>query len=108
MTKREKKRNWWRERIEEQQQSDSSMAQYCRSHGIVYNNLMRWRSVFAEEENPVRSVPSEDGDFQELMLVPQELELTCGSCRLKIPADLEGDQLTRIIVAMNQAAGLLC
>jgi hypothetical protein len=110
MTKREKKRQWWRERLEEQKQSDLSMAQFCREQNISYNNMQRWKAVFlAEIEKNHRS-----STFLELVTLPktemeaQAFDLTCGSCQLKVSADLEADHLTRIIVAMNRAAVILC
>jgi hypothetical protein len=83
--KQEERREQWRRKIGEQEQSGQSVRVFCRERGLGEHSFYYWRQRLRKESAPVRFTLVETRPAAEAGQ-PMELVLAAGD-RLRIPAD---------------------
>jgi transposase-like protein len=87
MSRRHKeRREWWHEKIGQQEQSGQSIRTFCQNEGLGEHSFYYWRKRLREETAPVRFALLETKATTEDKPHPMELVLTSGD-HLLIPAD---------------------
>ena len=84
-TKQEQRRELWRERIAEQENSGQSIRGYCRERELKEHAFYGWRGRLRKQNTPVRFALVETKPAVETP-PPLELLLASGD-RLRIPSD---------------------
>ena len=84
-TKQEQRRELWRQRIAEQENSGQSIRAYCRERELKEHAFYGWRGRLRKQNTPVRFALVETKPTVETPL-PLELLLASGD-RLRIPCD---------------------
>ena len=84
-TKQEQRRELWRQRIAEQENSGQSIRAYCGERGLKESAFYGWRGRLRKQNTPVRFALMEAKPAVETP-PPLELLLASGD-RLRIPSD---------------------
>lgn len=82
----EERREWWHQRIVQQEQSGQSVRTFCQDQGLGEHSFYYWRKRLREEIAPVRFALLETKPATEAKPHPLELVLTSGD-HLLIPAE---------------------
>ena len=82
----EKRREAWRPRIIQQEQSGQSVRAFCKDQRVSEPSFYYWRQRLREEKVPVRFAVVEAKLAREVKPQPIELVLTSGD-HLRIPSD---------------------
>ena len=84
--KQEERRELWRQKIAQQEESGLAVRAFCREQGVREHSLYRWRQRFRRENTPVRFALVETKSADEAKPQPVELMLASGD-HLRIPGD---------------------
>jgi hypothetical protein len=84
-TKQEERREFWRQRIAEQETGGQSIRTYCGERGLKESAFYGWRGRLRKQNTPVRFALVESKPSMETA-APLELVLASGD-RLRIPSD---------------------
>ncbi len=84
--KQEERRELWRQKIAQQEESGQSVRAFCSEQGLREHSLYRWRQRFRRENTPLRFALVETKAADEAKPQPIELMLASGA-HLRIPGD---------------------
>jgi hypothetical protein len=84
--KQEERREFWRQRIAQQDESGQSVRVFCNEQGLGEHTFHLWRQRLRKESTPVRFTLVEAKPAGETTSQPMELVLASGD-RLRIPVD---------------------
>ncbi len=95
------RRDYWRERIAEQERSGLTVGRFCKEQGLTEQSFYLWRKRLLEQQ-PMRFALVETGSArrQPAMETALELVLATGD-RLRIGAGVDGTTLRTVLEALR-------
>jgi transposase-like protein len=84
--RQEERREWWRQRIAQQERNGQSIRAFCKEQGVGEHSFYSWRQRLREENVPVRFALLESKPVGEAKPQTIDLMLTSGD-QLRIPID---------------------
>jgi hypothetical protein len=124
---RQARREWWRRQIQRQQQSQMTVAEFCRRHGIHPVTFYAWKRRFQDEAaipaascprpqpqaKPLtRGIPSAGAAFVPVSILDTStgglLEIDCGNaCTVRLKGTVDPKLLRVAIRAAGRLGGTL-
>jgi len=95
------RREYWRERIAEQERSGLSVQRFCEAQGLTEQSFYQWRKRL-RESLPMRFALVESGPARQPGATEPDLELVLASGeRLRISAGVDPLALRRVLEALR-------
>ena len=105
--KQAERREYWRQRIAQQEKSGQSIRAFCREQGLQEHSFYMWRKQLSSSSNKavrfalVETEPKHNGEQHPTRLAAPSLELILATGdRLQIPADAA--TLRLVLSVLNQ------
>ena len=100
----EQKRSYWKQQIEQWQQSGLSQAEYCRRNNLKHHQLVYWKKRFLKTETDVSFVPLKFEDLLDLPARSEPASLTLvinNQFKIEIRAGFDRPLLRQLILALQ-------
>ena len=95
------RREYWRERIAEQERSGMSVQRFCEVQGLTEQSFYQWRKRLRERQ-PMRFALVETGPARQQTAAEPDLELVLATGeRLRIGAGVDPRALRRVLEALR-------
>jgi hypothetical protein len=100
----EQKRSYWKQHIDNWQQTGLTQTEYCRQHNLKHHQLVYWRKRFLETETDISFVPLPLEDLLDLPARQKQASLTLvinSQYKIEIRAGFDAQLLRQLIFALQ-------
>jgi hypothetical protein len=103
----EQKRSYWKQQIEQWQQTGLSQAEYCRRNNLKHHQLVYWKKRFLKTETDVSFVPLK---LEDLLDIPAQTDhaslclVINNYFKIEIRAGFDALLLRQVIIALRGLA----
>ena len=95
------RRDYWRERIAEQERSGLTVGRFCKEQGLTEQSFYLWRKRLRKQQ-PMRFALVETGPARQQRATEPDLELVLATGeRLRIGAGIDPTALRRVLEALR-------
>jgi hypothetical protein len=100
----EQKRSYWKQHIENWQETGLTQAEYCRRHNLKHHQLVYWKKRFLKTETDVSFVPVK---LEDLLDIPAQADhaslylIINNHLKVEIRAGFDALLLRQVIVALR-------
>ncbi len=100
----EQKRIYWKQQIEQWQQTGLTQAEYCRRNNLKHHQLVYWKKRYLKTETDVSFVPVNLQDLLDIPAPPDRASLTVvidNHFKVEITDGFDPGLLRKVIVALR-------
>ena len=100
----EQKRSYWKQHIDNWQQTSLTQVEYCRQHNLKHHQLVYWKKRFLKTETNVSFVPLKLEDLLEIPARQDQAALTLvinNQFKIEIRAGFDAQLLRQLIFALR-------
>jgi hypothetical protein len=100
----EQKRNYWKQQIEQWQQTGLSQAEYCRRNNLKHHQLVYWKKRYLKAETEVSFVPVQLEALLDIPAPADQASLTViidNQFKVEIAAGFDPQLLRQVVTALR-------
>jgi len=101
------KRTYWKQHIDDWQQTGLTQTEYCRRHNLKHHQLVYWKKRFLKSESDVSFVPIKLDDLLDIPVQPDNASLSLvidNHFKIEIRAGFDARLLRELIFALRGLA----
>jgi len=103
----EQKRSFWKQHIDNWQETGLTQAEYCRRNNLKHHQLVYWKKRFLKTETDVSFVPLKLEDLLDIPARPDAASLSLvlnNHFKIEISAGFDAQLLRQVIIALRGLA----
>jgi hypothetical protein len=100
----EQKRSYWKQQIEQWQQTGLSQAEYCRRNNLKHHQLVYWKKRYLKAETEVSFVPVQLETLLDIPAPADQASLTViidNQFKVEIAAGFDPQLLRQVVTALR-------